>query len=318
MKELLYVSPGNEKNKIPFSKVFMMKMVSVFNSVSDKKIITKQEPVKLFNDLNMQMKRYKLNNKYWLWPRFLEKLSSKKLKKPEKIESIKRILRYYEEKELMPEKPASWYTNPKTWLSNYDIEKIMNKYTNNKLFKYKFIGVFPIDFAVASENGVCLYSEFCKINIQQLIKQKISFVGLITNLDKHDEPGSHWTSTFLCINPKLKTYGGYYYDSVGNNIPSYLMTFINNVKSQCNEMNPNQKFVIHINHKQHQYKNTECGIFSMLFQIRWLNKHIVKKNNTSFKEILSNPCINDDNMLKLRDYLFRPNANIELKNIIKD
>jgi hypothetical protein len=69
------------------------------------------------------------------------------------------------------------------------------------------------------------------------------------------------------------------------------------------------------NKKQHQRKNTECGMFSMVYQIRWINKHIVKHNNTSLTEITGNPYIDDDNMLRLRDYLFRPNNKMELKKL---
>jgi hypothetical protein len=39
----------------------------------------------------------------------------------------------------------------------------------------------------------------------------------------------------------------------------------------------------------------------------------VKKNNTSFEEILGNPYIDDDHMLKIRDTLYRPNTKMELK-----
>ena len=90
---------------------------------------------------------------------------------------------------------------------------------------------------------------------------------------------------------------------------------MNNIKQQCQEIYPRKTFNIIQNKKQHQYKNSECGVFSMLFQLRWINKHIVKKNNTSFQEIIGNPYINDEQMLKIRDSLFRPNTKLELKKI---
>lgn len=90
---------------------------------------------------------------------------------------------------------------------------------------------------------------------------------------------------------------------------------MNSIQIQCETMYPRKKFNIITNNKKHQFKNTECGMFSILFQIRWLNKHIVKKNKTSFQEIISNPFIDDDNMVRLRQSLFRPNSSFELKNI---
>jgi hypothetical protein len=228
---------------------------------------------------------------------------------------IKRDLRNICKKELKPEKPEAWYRNPKTWLSNYDIQNVMTQYSQGQKYKYVFLGVFPIDFSIMSIQGTCMYSDFCLINIKNYIKKGKKFIGLITNLDKHDESGSHWTSTFIVVDPVLKTYVAYYYDSTGRSIPSYLDNFLKSVKLQCEGIYPNKPFNIYLNSKQHQHKNTECGIFSMLFQIRWINKHIVKKNDTSFAEIIANPYIDDDHMLLLRDHLFRPNAKMELKKL---
>lgn len=255
-------------------------------------------------------------SKYWLWCGLMERLAEKSNKLTEKqLQTIKRQLKRISKNDLKPEKPEQWYKNPKTWLSNYDIQNVMVQYADTKKYKYAFLGVFPIDFSVKSVAGTCMYSSVCTIDVQKVLKRGKKFVGLITNLDKHDESGSHWTSTFLVIDPMLPTYGAYYYDSTGSAVPSYLYEFIKNVKIQCDQLFPQKTFKIFQNKKQHQRKNTECGIFSMLFQIRWINKHIVKKNNTSFQEIVANPYIDDDHMLKIRDYLFRPNTKLELKKI---
>lgn len=310
-----YTCPDNDYKKIPFSDNFIRKLVTYYNLtvLKNERISTKTNAVTMYRHLNLKMKKYNVYKKYWIWPRLIEKLVSRKYsgeKDRSKFEKIQRVLRYFENKEFMPEKPASWYKQPNKWLSNYDIANVMRKYEECKRYKYRFLGVFPIDFSVLSENGNCLYSSFCKIDINKLLK-KYSFVGLITNLDKHDQPGSHWTSTFFVIDPKLPTYGAYYYDSVGKGIPVYLLSFFRSIKEACDKLNPNKKFIIHINKKQHQRKNTECGMFSMIFQIRWLNKHIVKKNKTSLQEIVANPHIDDENMLILRDHLYRPNLSEE-------
>jgi len=303
----MYVSSSNEKMKNYFSDTFLRKLVIYYN----KSVKNKTDKIKLdsnlYKSLKNKMKKYKVEKQYWHWPYIIKKLQND--------DKIIRDIKKFENKELVPERPQNWYNNPKTWLSNYDIQNVMIQYHNCKKYKYNFLGVFPIDFSMIDSNGICMYSKFCTIDIKKLSK-KYSFIGFITNLDKHDEPGSHWTSTFIVIDPKLPTYGAYYYDSTGyRGIPAYLENFMNSIEIQCKTIYPEKEFKININKKQHQYKNTECGVFSIIFQIRWLNKHIVKKNKTSFEEILGNPYLNDDTMLKLRQTLFRPNSSFELKSL---
>lgn len=316
-----FCSPANENNQYCFSEKSLKKMVSIWNSFNTVKItITNTNNTnsskKMYNSLNNKLKKIAGINKYWLWTGIIEKLAENKLSKNpdnlKKLMKIKRDIRAIAKRDLRPEKPESWYKNPKTWLSNYDIQNVMTQYEQTRKYKYRFLGVFPIDFSVQSENGQCMYSDICSIDVNKNLKSCKKFIGLITNLDKHNEPGSHWTSTFLVIDPKLPTYGAYYYDSTTGSIPKYLYDFIYKIKQQCDALFPDKTFVIHENKKQHQYKNSECGVFSMIFQIRWINKHIVKKNNTSFKEIIANPFINDASMLKVRDALFRPSTKMEL------
>lgn len=313
-----YCSPANT-SKHCFSETSLKKMILMWNLLKMPKIHLQHHHKRASMYKMLDTKLYKIcegRNKYWLWPTVIETLLERDLRNVQTLMQLKRSLRIIAKKELKPEKPESWYTNPKTWLSNYDIQNVMTQYANTKKYKYAFLGVFPIDFAIESPTGVCLHSSVCKINIKAHFNNGKKFIGLITNLDKHDEPGSHWTSTFIVIDPQLQTYGAYYYDSVANGIPSYVSDFLQNVKTQCDKLFPFRQFKINHNTKQHQYKNSECGIFSVVFQLRWLNKHIVKKNNTSFHEIVSgNPYIDDDHMLKIRDILFRPNSRIELRKL---
>lgn len=311
-----FCSPANENNKYCLSIQSLKKMVTIWNLFNKRKIplTANATDASLYNALNKVMKPIGATNKFWLWPGIIERLAESA--QVPNIIKIKRDLKKLAKKDLKPEKPESWYRNPKTWLSNYDIQNVMVQYEQNKKYKYRFLGVFPIDFSVVSIDGVCLYSEFCTIDVTKHANKGIKFIGLITNLDKHDESGSHWTSSFMVIDPNLKTYGAYYYDSTGNEMPQYLHEFLMKVKAQCDKMYADKTFVIYINKKQHQYKNTECGVFSMVFQIRWINKHYVKHNNTSFEEIISaNPYIDDEHMLKIRDHLFRPNTKMELKKL---
>lgn len=319
-KMTCYCSPANQ-NKHHFSIKSMRFMLTIYYRIIEKAVTdltTITESTILYKKIKTILKPYmgKHVNKYWLWCGVIERIAEKNVAQSEKLQQIKRQLRLICKKELKAEKPEVWYKNPKTWLSNYDIQNVMVQYMQASRYKYVFLGVFPIDFAVMSNNGSCMYSSLCIVDVNNYLKKGKKFLGIITNLDKHDQSGSHWTSTFIVIDPKLPTYGAFYYDSTGRGIPSYLLTFLNGIKEQCNKLYPNKEFKILQSRKQHQKKNTECGVFSMLFQIRWLNKHVVKNNQTSFAEIIAgNPYIDDEHMLMIRDHLFRPNTKMELKKL---
>jgi len=150
----------------------------------------------------------------------------------------------------------------------------------------------------------CLHSDFCNINIKDsYINKNIKYIGFITNLDKHDEPGSHWTSTFINLDHTSKSYGAYYYDSASRKTPKMINDFLLNIKKQCNTIYPNKIFKIKYNTKQHQYKDTECGMFSIIYQLRWLNL-LLSDKHTLFNKVISNKYLNDKNANSMRSELF--------------
>lgn len=213
-------------------------------------------------------------------------------------------------KSLRPIKPAEWNKNEYTWLTNYDIEAVMNQYdydTHHK-FSYKFLGVFPIDFESKSAMGQCLFQEFCALDIPRMYKRGIKYVGMITNLDKHNESGSHWTSLFICIDPVSPAFGAYYYDSVAATPPREIVHFIDTVKKQVSEIHirgHRHEFRVKYNKMRHQKGNTECGIFSIDYQIRWLTG-LIKNKNFNFEDVTMLPQINDSYIHKFRNIYFRP------------
>lgn len=212
-------------------------------------------------------------------------------------------------KSLRPLKPSTWRTNEYTWLTNYDIENVMAQYdiAQDPNFKYKFLGVFPIDFEKKTMFGQCLFEEFCSLDIVKLYKKGVRFVGMITNLDKHDQRGSHWTSLFMCIDPTLPSFGAYYYDSVGSVPPDEISAFIHNVKRQVAEIPGADvtRFNIDYNKIRHQRGNTECGVFSLTFQIRWLMQ-LQLNERVTFDKIVNKKEMNDASVHQLRDHFFRP------------
>jgi hypothetical protein len=211
---------------------------------------------------------------------------------------------------ILPEKPVQWYKDKHTWLSNYDIQKVMRQYEDDPSNHYKFLGVFSIDFATQDKFGRCVVDEVCSQDVFQFYKpnnsKQIKFVGFITNLDKHDEPGSHWTSMFVCIDPTMPCFGAYYYDSVSSKPPKEMDLYMKKLKLQAAQLTT-VPFKLEYNNKRDQFGNSECGVFSIMYQLRWLEA--LKSNSaTTFKDIIKVK-LTDDQMTRYRDMLFRPNAN---------
>jgi hypothetical protein len=184
------------------------------------------------------------------------------------------------EKELLdafaPESPKEWKINPNEWLSSLDIVKVMNQY--EKKYKcFDFIGPSPIDYDSHKLYGECVWEELCHFNLEKQIKKGYTKIGVIFNLDPHYKGGSHWVSLF--INIKKKTI--FYFDSAGDKIPSQIKKFADSVIEQGKKLPNPIDFVFDQNYPvEHQYGNTECGIYSIFFITHMLedkiNAHYLK------------------------------------------
>jgi hypothetical protein len=305
MNVIKYRAPFNTNAQV-YKKPAIIFFIDILNKtlpVKERIVYKKTDSiVNLHKLLNDKMEMYKAKNKEYFWCGIISSLTNNN--------AVKQKIRRIDVTTLRPEMPKEWLKNKTEWLTNYDIDNVMIQYSNDKKYKYKFLGVFPIDFAVEI-NGKCLYSSVCGIDIKDYIKNDIKYIGFINNLDKHDESGSHWTSTFIILDPDNINYGAHYYDSTVKKIPKYIKIFIDRIKKQCNELYPKKVFKITSNDKKHQYKNTECGVFSMVYQIRWINfllhdKEFYKKKD-AYKIIVNDKDIIDDTMVRKRSDLFRPN-----------
>lgn len=215
---------------------------------------------------------------------------------------------------LRPKTPADWKKDPKTWLTNFNIEAVMYQYQEAHP-SYKFLGVFPVDFQKRDEYSQCLYEETCNLNLRELYEKGVYYLGMIINLDRHDEPGSHWTSLFVCINPNMPCFGAYYYDSVGTRAPPEMALFMKEIAQKAEafrkELGVRKRFRVAESKEQHQKGNTECGVFSIFYQLRWLLE-LRKDPKVSFEHIVKVP-INDGQVYQLRKILFRPMFQHQLK-----
>ena len=165
-----------------------------------------------------------------------------------------------------PESPATWKRDPNAWLSSLDILSVMKQY--EKSYKcFEFIGPSPIDYDTIELDGVCVFEEICKFNLQQQIAHGKTKVGFIFNTDTHDKPGKHWVSLFVNIKKGFL----YFFDSAGDKIPRNINKLVKNIIRQGKSLPTPIQFQFDQNYPvEHQYGNTECGIYSLYFIVHML------------------------------------------------
>ena len=124
------------------------------------------------------------------------------------------------------------------------------------------------------------------------LANNIEKIGMIFNLDKHYQKGSHWVSMFLDIpNRRL-----FYFDSAGKKQPPEIKALCEKIKKQATKLNIDITFDSNEN-IEHQIGNTECGMYCLYFIISLLNK---KHNIDYFKKHL----IRDKLVRKFRTIYF--------------
>jgi len=177
-----------------------------------------------------------------------------------------------------PKSPDEWKRNPNEWLSSVDIMNVMRQY--EEAYKcFNFIGPSPIDYDTHTINGECVWEELCEFSLKDEIKKNINKIGIIFNLDPHYKGGSHWVSLFV----NIKKADIYYFDSAGEKIPKQIMKLVEKITEQGKQLHPPIQFHFDQNHPvEHQFGNTECGIYSLFFIIFMLRdkitgRHLKKK-----------------------------------------
>jgi hypothetical protein len=207
-------------------------------------------------------------------------------------------------------------TNKTKWLSSSDINQIMIQYTF-KYPEYRFFGALPIDFEKIKVPIDFKTNNFFKI-LCNMYKNKKYKIGFVLNLDRHNQSGSHWVALYT----DLKNKKVYFFDSYGYKPKKEIVKLmsmiaywirINNDKN-CNYNNiiftnndvlkftkgQCEKYTdvdIQYNTVRHQFKHSECGVYSVNFILRLLNGH-------DFDDITKNITL-DDNINKCRETYFR-------------
>ena len=277
LKDIKHCSPhNNQKNLSCFDKKSLLKMIKSWNKHYKKNKINfnkNDTRGKLWHKLDTKMKD-KCDSEYcWTSQVGLEGSDKSQL-----------------EDMFRPKMPEKWKKNPNEWLNTYDIQRVLRQYEKGTP-NFMFIGAVPIDFDYEPSPGNCIVNELCRIKVDSLLKKGKIFLGVVFNLDKHYESGSHWVALFARLNVgKI-----YYFDSYGYEPSKEVVTLMKRLKQQCKNLgieNPEIK----INNVRHQRKGSECGVYSINFICEMLE-------DGDFEKITNN-VVDDDSMEQNRQFYF--------------
>lgn len=235
----------------------------------------------LWNSINNAMRSQCTNEVCWLKQNFI------------KDSPLARELM----KNFRPMMPKKWEENPREWLNTLDIRDVMNQY-EVKHPDFEFIGPVPMDFDSKVGFGQCVINELCNIKLESLLEKGKNKIGVVFNLDKHTQPGSHWVAMWaqfpLQGKQTIKPAEICYWDSYGMRPNHEVVNLIKRLENQAKTLG--HQVNIKINKRRHQYKNTECGVYCIYFLTSFLE-------GREFEDIVEN-IINDDDMFKKRKNYF--------------
>ena len=157
-----------------------------------------------------------------------------------------------------------------------------------------FIGPTPIDFDTRKLYGECVWDELCNFSIEEQIKSGKTKIGIIFNTDPHYKSGQHWISMFINIKKKKI----FFFDSVGDKPHVEIIKLVDRIKEQGLNLDRKINFVFDTNEGiEHQYGNTECGIYSLFFIVHMLEDKLTE-------HYLKNHILKDEYMNKFRHVYF--------------
>jgi hypothetical protein len=256
----------NFENGSCISLELLIDMAKAYNKycIENKK---NQDIIPLNNTMNtLEPSKYKIHLLYNFKKRFSG--SQKNWIKQEFMSLMSKDNRYeLENNTFRPMGPSGQFE----WLSTLDINKTLAQY-ESKYHDFKFLGAVPIDF-----NDLDYYP-FKKMNFKEFQENNINRIGVIYNLDKHNQGGSHWVSLFA----DLKNKQIYFSDSYGTRPPQEVKDFMNRIKNYIVSNGHSEKDIdIRHNPTPHQRGNSECGVYSINFILRLLKgkgfDHITRK-----------------------------------------
>lgn len=257
----------------------------IINKYNDQISIQSNRPKKIWYEIKTKIPQCN-NEQCWL-----KHINNKEL--------VKKINNHF----FAPKQPKKWKTNKHTWLWDRDIFDVLNQY-DVEYKDFNFIGPTPIDFDSSIDIfHNCVNKKMCSFSIKNYLKKNISKIGIVFNLDKHTQNGSHWTSMFINLDENFI----YYMDSAAMDIPDEVHNFVERLKQQNKDLNRKElKFYTNIP-LEHQKGDSECGMYSLYFIITMLTKKTEDRTFKNYQDIIdyfSNKRITDKFVFNYRDKYF--------------
>lgn len=222
----------------------------------------------LLNEFSKRLDKVCDNQRCWVKQDFIEKMNQNS-KEDLKINTYR------------PAGPEGKFS----WLNTININEVMTQY-QNKDPSFKYLGAVPIDFDDLPMLNIS------NLNFKELYKEEIRKLGIVFNLDKHYQQGSHWVSLFANFDKGEI----YFFDSYGikpkleiRRLMRRLATFIKD--------DLKKPPIVDYNRIRFQKDNNSCGLYSSYFIISMLE-------GKSFQDLLRKEKTNDEMMQKLRDIYF--------------
>ncbi|AYV76948.1 MAG: Ulp1 protease [Barrevirus sp.] len=179
------------------------------------------------------------------------------------------------------------------WLDSKNIRSSLKQkeYVYND---FKSFGALPYDFSDLDLYGL-KDIDFKK----DLIDKGKTKIGMVINLDRHNEPGSHWTALYADFSQGEC----YFFDSYGyepdfgekevenKEITKFMKRISDFIKNDLGK-----EPIVDYNKKRHQRGGSECGVYSLSFINRLLK-------GDKFADI-NGQRVTDEEVNKCRDYYF--------------
>ena len=178
-----------------------------------------------------------------------------------------------------PDSPDEWKKDPNAWLSNYDIFEVLHQY-EIKYKTFRIIGPTPIDFDSKPNDSKCVWQDLCDFSLDKFIESGKRKLGVVFNLSKSKDPGSHWVSLYVDLDDKFI----FFFDSAGDKIPIEISRLVDRIQEQAIKLLRCKMDYYDNNGVEHQMGNTECGMYSLYFIITMLTGETEGKGLSNCKD----------------------------------
>lgn len=249
------------------------------------------ELIEIVNNINKEKQRIKISkNMELMYPHKYKKYLVSEIEKilgKDQVGWLKYIRKEMSDIFL----PLGDFKSKYEWLNTIHINEYMEQLAR-KFNDIVTLGAVPIDFWKINYDGVRNKLK----DLDELVRNGKTRIIVVLNLDKHDMPGSHWVAVFIDLKKGLITYFDSYGMKPNRYVRNFLRYFYKYLKGK------GIKVISEYNGTRNQYKNSECGMYSLNF-VKMMSE------GKSFKDIENTP-IPDDLINSLRGRFFTLKKNI--------